>query len=116
MDTNLVLRLQALRLIRLGVTQKTIAGRMGMSEGRFSQWLRNTGKVHPRLPALDGFRQFLSEVQSEVTRDVTTLPAAELEQLIAEAGATQTEQTVRRKMKKRADNARRVKGKKVAVR
>lgn len=111
MDTNRGLRLQALRLIQLGVTQKTIAHRMGMSEPRFSAWLRDTETIHPRLDALDGFRQFLADLRVEVTKDVSAESISELEARLAEHEAGKVVHDVSSGSKKpRAMSRRRYKG------
>jgi transcriptional regulator with XRE-family HTH domain len=72
-------------LIRLGVTQKTIAARMGLSESTFSRWFRaepdSKGRaVKIPLDALDAFDRYIDEIASfassqETPRAVPTTSA-----------------------------------------
>lgn len=116
MDTNVALRLQAWRLVRLGINQKVIGARMGMKASAFSRWLRQEVKRPATVAALDGLRQYLSDLKDETARDPGTLTDAEREQLEAELGATKTEHRISRLKKKQAKHRAGVKGRKLASR
>lgn len=116
MDTNVALRLQAWRLVRLGINQKVIAGRMGMKESAFSRWLRQEVQRPATVSALDGLRQYLSDLKEETTRDPGTITEAERERLEAELDATHTEKRIHTIKKKHAKTRAATKGKRLASR
>lgn len=116
MDTNVALRLQTWRLIRLGLNQKVIAQKMGMSASAFNRWLHREKKGPASLGALDGLRHFLSELRAEATRDVTAMTPDEVERLETELGVTETERRIRQKVKKQATIKRVKRGRKLASR
>jgi transcriptional regulator with XRE-family HTH domain len=96
MDSNAALRQRVWRFVRLGVNQKVLASRMGLSESQLSRWLRKKSPKALALPALDGFNRFVADMQQAAKLDVSTLSAAELEQLEAETLATETEHEIHR--------------------
>jgi len=62
-DTNSSLRQRALRLVKHGVSQKVLAGKMGMQPGTFSRWLREKDGIGPASTvALDGFNAYVREL------------------------------------------------------
>lgn len=63
MGTKDALRKRILRLTKLGVTQKAIAARMGMSEAALSRWM-NDHAARISTDALDGFNAFASELNA----------------------------------------------------
>jgi transcriptional regulator with XRE-family HTH domain len=84
MGTKDALRKRVLRLLELGVTQKAIAGRMGMSQAALSRWI-NDEAVRISVDALDGYNAFeceflaaLSDSHRETQRSAAadTRPAA----------------------------------------
>lgn len=111
MDTNVALRLQTWRLIRLGLNQKVIAHKMGMSPSAFNRWLHLEKKGPASLDALDGLRRFLGELRTEAERDVASLTKEEHQRLETELGATKTEVRIRRRVNKLGKS----KGKKLAT-
>lgn len=69
MDTNERLRTQARRLIDLGVSQKILAARMGMTPSTFSKWLNAKPGISPAsVVALDGLNAFIAELREEAQR------------------------------------------------
>jgi transcriptional regulator with XRE-family HTH domain len=74
MDTNEALRQQALRLVKLGVSQKIVAAKMGMAPSTFSKWLNRKSGIGPAsVVALDRFNRYLQELSSAL--DSTVLQA-----------------------------------------
>ncbi len=63
-DTNKSLRQRALRLVKHGVSQKVLAGKMGMQPSTFSRWLRQKDGIGPAsVVALDGFNAYIQELK-----------------------------------------------------
>lgn len=71
MDTNEAIRQRVSRLIDLGVSQKVLAKKMGLSETRFSRWVNQKQEVVIPVSALDGFLKYLDEL-SDAIRDTET--------------------------------------------
>ena len=73
-DTNESLRQRALRLIAHGVSQKVLAGKMGMTPSTFSRWLNQKKGINPAsVTALDGFNAYVLELTGVLQRvDVAT--------------------------------------------
>jgi hypothetical protein len=72
MDTNERLRQRALRLIKSGVSQKVLAGRMGLSESTFSRWLNRVEHARPiPITALDGFETYTNELFAALANGLT---------------------------------------------
>jgi transcriptional regulator with XRE-family HTH domain len=69
-DTNERIRQQVSRLVDKGVSQKTLASKMGMTETKFSRWLNQ--KTDPPIvltvAAMDGFSRYVHEL-SEAIRE-----------------------------------------------
>ncbi len=67
-DTNEVVRQRVLRLIDLGVSQKTLAKEMGVTETWFSRWVNL--KTDPPLvidvAAMDGFQRFVDRLRAAI--------------------------------------------------
>jgi transcriptional regulator with XRE-family HTH domain len=64
-DTNESLRQRALRLVTHGVSQKVLAGKMGMTPSTFSRWLNQREGINPAsVTALDGFNAFVHELSA----------------------------------------------------
>ncbi len=62
-DTNESLRQRALRLVTRGVSQKVLAGKMGMTPSTFSRWLNQKDGINPAsVTALDGFNAYVHEL------------------------------------------------------
>lgn len=68
MDTNEAIRQRVSRLVDLGVSQKVLAKKMGLTETRFSRWLNQKRDVVIPVSALDGFIAYLDEL-AEAIRD-----------------------------------------------
>lgn len=100
METNVALRIYAWRLTQLGIVQKVLAASMGMSETKFSRWLKQEGPP-ASVKALDGLRAFRDKLREETLFDVETLSPADQERLEAELGITKTEQTIKRVVQKK---------------
>jgi len=95
MDTNAALRQRALRWIRLGVNQKALAHRMGLSESQFSRWLRGEHSRPIPVSALDGLKRFVEEVQREAAIDPTTLTKEEQAEIDADLKNEQMKRAIR---------------------
>ena len=77
LDTNKSIREQVARLIALGVSQTTLAKRMGLHPSWFNRWINEKGsmRVIP-VTALDGFATYLEELSGAIQQaDVTTTEA-----------------------------------------
>lgn len=90
MDMDVAIRLQVRRLIQLGMNQKTLAGRMGMSPSAFNRWLHQEKKKPIDVGALEGLRHFLADLRLEATRDVTVVSSEELGRLETEQEVVKT--------------------------
>jgi transcriptional regulator with XRE-family HTH domain len=67
-DTNESLRQRALRLVTHGVSQKVLAGKMGMTPSTFSRWLNQKDGINPAsVAALDGFNAYVHELNTALT-------------------------------------------------
>jgi transcriptional regulator with XRE-family HTH domain len=76
LDTNERLRQRALRLIAHGVSQKVLAGKMGMKPPTFSKWLNQKGGVNPpSVNALDGIDQYVRELTQALEEEPMRQPA-----------------------------------------
>lgn len=67
LDTNESIREQVVRLIALGVSQTTLAKRMGVHLSWFNRWINK--KDPPRVidvAALDGFTAYLTELATAI--------------------------------------------------
>jgi hypothetical protein len=70
LGTNETIRGDVARLIDLGVSQKVLAQRMGVTESWFSRWL-NQKKSSPQIisvAALDGFATYLHELAAAIAQ------------------------------------------------
>lgn len=81
MATKDALRQRVLRLVNQGVTQKSIALRMGMSETKLSRWLADDDSVQITVDALDGFNAFVKDLASALD-----LETAQAETAVAGGG------------------------------
>lgn len=73
-DTNEWLRQRVWRFVKLGVSQKTLAAKMGMAASTLSKWLNRAEEIGPAtLPALDGFHAFVREVADAVAEAIPGL-------------------------------------------
>jgi transcriptional regulator with XRE-family HTH domain len=62
-DTNEWLRQRALRLVKLGFSQKILAAKMDMAPSTLSRWLRQKDEIGPAsVAALDGFNAYVEEL------------------------------------------------------
>jgi transcriptional regulator with XRE-family HTH domain len=68
MTTKEALRQQALRLVKAGITQKTIATKMHLSEAKVSRWL-NEESVRIDTDEMDGLRAYLNELRTIVIEE-----------------------------------------------
>lgn len=66
MDTNTHLRKRALALVKIGVSQKVLAGRMGMSPAHFSKWVNHKTTAAVSTVALDGLTAYEKELRDVV--------------------------------------------------
>lgn len=71
-DTDEWLRQQVLSLVRRhGISQKVLAGKMGMTGSTLSRWLhRKPGVRPPSVTALDGFYAYREELRRAVSDDL----------------------------------------------
>lgn len=68
--TNESLRKRALRLVKHGVSQKVLAGKMGMAPSTFSKWLNQKHGIGPAsVTALDGFNAYVQELTDAIVDD-----------------------------------------------
>lgn len=89
-DTNESLRQRALRLITHGVSQKVLAGKMGMKPSTFSRWLNQKAGINPAsVTALDGFNAYVHELNVALSEDVIRQPSVS-ESLARESGRTES--------------------------
>lgn len=72
MDTNDAIRQRVSRLIDLGVSQKVLAKKMGLSETRFSRWLNQKRDVVIPVSAMDGFIAYLDELAEAIRETEAT--------------------------------------------
>jgi len=56
--TEDALRKRIARLVELGVTQKSLAATMGVSETWLSRWINKTNESHITVDAMDRFNRF----------------------------------------------------------
>lgn len=98
------------------MNQKVIAGRMGMSESKFSRWVNKKSLTPASVTALDGLQRFLDDLRSETEWNPAALSAEDLERIETEIGLMEVEQNVARAVKKRAKKKPLGKGKKLATR
>jgi transcriptional regulator with XRE-family HTH domain len=71
--TEDALRKRIGRLVKLGVTQKAIAARMGLSEPWLSRWLRRSEPGRLTVAAMDAFHRFCDEL-AVAARDIDGRP------------------------------------------
>lgn len=74
MGTKDALRERAKRLLALGVTQKAISDKMGMSRASFNRWMHGED-ARVSVDALDGFNAFLSELSQATEQESEQAPA-----------------------------------------
>jgi hypothetical protein len=77
LDTNESIREQVIRLIDLGVSQTTLAKRMGVHLSWFNRWVNQKGP--PRVisvAALDGFATYLVELSGAIQQAGVTATEA----------------------------------------
>lgn len=76
-DTNESLRQRALRLVTHGVSQKVLAGKMGMTPSTFSRWLNQKDGINPvSVAALDGFNAYVLELTGVLLEKTVAADAA----------------------------------------
>ena len=57
------------RLVALGVTQKAIAAKLGVSDTWLSRWLKKEATAALRVPAMDRFYAYVNEIAA-LTQDI----------------------------------------------
>jgi transcriptional regulator with XRE-family HTH domain len=65
-STNEAIRQRVSRLIDLGVSQKVLAKKMGLTETWFSRWVNQKQELVIPVSALDGFAKYLHELSEAV--------------------------------------------------
>jgi transcriptional regulator with XRE-family HTH domain len=65
-DTNEAIRQRVSRLVDLGVSQKVLAKKMGLTETRFSRWLNQKRDVDIPVSAMDGFIAYIDELADAI--------------------------------------------------
>lgn len=59
-----------MRLVKHGVSQKVLAGKMGMAPSTFSKWLNQKHGIGPAsVTALDGFNTYVQELMSALSEE-----------------------------------------------
>jgi predicted transcriptional regulator len=71
-DTNEAIRQRVSRLIDLGVSQKVLAKKMGLTETKFSRWVNQKRDVVIPVSALDGFVAYLDELAEAIRETEAT--------------------------------------------
>lgn len=94
-------RLRVLRLMRLGLMQKTIATRLGVVESTVGRWL-TVENTSPRADHLDLFDAFLADLRTEIEMNYEKLAKDDLDRIEAEAEAFYAGRVIRRKERRRA--------------
>lgn len=76
-DANQRLRKECLMLVAKGITQKALAGAMGMRQGTFSKWLRGKPGIRPpSVNAWDGLQAYKRELSKALIPEETQRSAA----------------------------------------
>lgn len=97
MDTNEDLRKRALRLVTHGVSQKVLAGKMGIAPSTFSKWLNRKAGIGPAsVDALDGFNRFEAQLRGALSGGPVGDATDNLVALVEEAEAQEPARRVTR--------------------
>lgn len=101
MDSDLALRLRVWQFYKVGVQQRALADKMGLSESTLSRWVKK--KAAPlRNTATDGFEKFLREFRAAVAFDPQALSKPQVEEMLLEIDLASMRRTAKRSKRRRA--------------
>jgi transcriptional regulator with XRE-family HTH domain len=114
-DTNAALRQRVWRLVHLGINQKVLASKMGLSESQLSKWLRKRISKPVPVTALDGFNRYIEALRAEADLDPLTLSPDELEQFDSETLTRETAHAIQKQTVATSRRSMPAKGKSIAT-